>query len=231
MECDWVPMDVSRLVSFLKRLCTYKGIRVRDHRETGRNGHQTRLWCSQDADHKKAAKPSTKEAAKHRDTLGMKRYHCQSRLTIRYHTEPKRTYTEIILHHHVCHVHYLDVSMPPEAKSMIEGQAEWATPSSLAAHVRQAYPQVSRDQIYRAWRELSEVHWRRDSDQIKSTTMLLKEFSDEVDIFELKNLPENVEAVAWGMKKIAGLLKDKIVEIGMDATCKFLFRVQSDFKG
>ncbi|KAF5324215.1 hypothetical protein D9619_011369 [Psilocybe cf. subviscida] len=48
--------------------------------------------------------------------------------------------------------------------------------------------------------------------------MLLKEFSDEVDIFELKNLPEKVEAVAWGMKKIAGPLGDGIMEIGMDAT-------------
>ncbi|KAF5311025.1 hypothetical protein D9619_008106 [Psilocybe cf. subviscida] len=211
---DITPRD--RVAMIAKEIWSVTG--VQDHRRTGQNGHQTRLWCSQDAGHKKAAKPSTKEAAKHRDTLGMKRYNCQSHLTIRYHDEPKRTYAEIILHHHIRHVRYLDVSMPPEAKSMIEEQAERATPSSLAVHIRQAYPHVSRDQIYRAWRELSEVHWKRDSCQIKSTTMLLKEFADDVDIFELRNLPAKVEAVAWGMKKIAGLLGDGIVEIGMDAT-------------
>jgi hypothetical protein len=41
-----------------------------------------------------------------------------------------------------------------------------------------------------------------------------------MDIFEIENLLEEVEMLAWGMKKIAKPLKGNIVEVGMDATCK-----------
>ena len=49
--------------------------------------------------------------------------------------------------------------------------------------------------------------------------MLLKELGDKVDIFEPHHIPEGVEILAWGMKKIAKPLTGKIVEVGMDATC------------
>jgi len=54
---------------------------------------------------------------------------------------------------------------------------------------------------------------------------LLKEFGDEADIFEPKHVPEGVEILAWGMKKIAGPLKGKIIEVGMDATCMCNFNI------
>jgi hypothetical protein len=150
----------------------------------------------------------------------MKRYPCQSHLSVTY-GEKKggNAYINIRLHHHFKHVHYVDVAMPPEAMQMVNEQAEWVMPSDLATKVRLAYPQVSTAQVYNAWKAVSETYWQRDHLQIPSTRKLLVEFSDDVDIFEPKNIPEGAEMLAWGMKKIAERLKGKVVEIGMDATC------------
>ncbi len=126
----------------------------------------------------------------------------------------------INLHHHFKHVHYVDVSMPPEAMQMIEEQVAWLTPSAMASKVRAAYPQVSAAQIYNAWREHSQTHWRQATLQLPSARKLLIEFGDEIDIFEPTDIPEGVEILAWGMKKIAEPLKGKVLEIGMDATCE-----------
>lgn len=104
---------------------------------------------------------------------------------------------------------------------MIEEQVAWLTPSAMASKVRAAYPEVSAAQVYNAWREHSQMHWRRDDLQLSSAKKLLTEFRDEVDVFEAVDVPEGVEMLAWGMKKIAGPLTGKVFEIGMDATYKF----------
>jgi hypothetical protein len=150
----------------------------------------------------------------------MKRYPCQSHLLVTYGEKNMgNAYIIISLHHHFKHVHYVDVAMPLEAMQMVNEQAEWVMPSDLATIVRLAYPQVSTAQVYNAWKAVSETHWRRDNLQIPSTRKLLVEFSDDVDIFKPENVPDGAEMLAWGMKKIAGPLKGKVVEIGMDATC------------
>jgi hypothetical protein len=48
----------------------------------------------------------------------------------------------------------------------------------------------------------------------------LAEYGNDIDIFAAVDVPEGVEILAWGMKHIAEPLRGKIVEIGMDATCK-----------
>ena len=110
--------------------------------------------------------------------------------------------------------------MPPEAMQMVEEHIEWLTPSAMVSKVQSAYPQVLSAQVHTAWRELSKVHWHRNNLQLPSAKKLLVEYGDEVDIFKIENLPEGVEMLAWGMKKIVELLKGKIVEVRMDATCK-----------
>ena len=109
--------------------------------------------------------------------------------------------------------------MPPEAMQMIQEQVEWLTPSAMATKVRSAYPNLTVAQIYNAWRALSQTFWRRAENQLESAKLLLTEYGNEVDIFEL-SVPDGVEILAWGMKKIAEPLRGKVVEVGMDATCK-----------
>jgi hypothetical protein len=50
---------------------------------------------------------------------------------------------------------------------------------------------------------------------------LLKEYSEDVDIFDIP-VADGVEQLCWGMKKIIGPLKGKVVEIGIDATCGYI---------
>jgi hypothetical protein len=155
-------------------------------------------------------------------SIAMKRYPCKSRLSIKYRERnAKNAYIVIILHHNFRHANYIDVAMPEGATQMIQNQAEWGIPSTLVTQIRKSYPQVSSAQIYNTWRALSETYWRRDEHQIPSAIKLLKEFSNEVDLFEPKDIPEGVEILAWGMKKIAEPLRGKIFQVAMDATCMY----------
>jgi hypothetical protein len=129
------------------------------------------------------------------------------------------------LQHRIKHVHYVDVSMPPEAMLMIEEQVAWLTPSAMASKVRAAYPEVSVAQVYNVWREHSQTYRRRDDLQLPSAKKFPAEFGYEVDAFEPVSVPEGVEMLAWGMKKIAGPLTGKVFEIGMDAICAYASQV------
>jgi hypothetical protein len=75
--------------------------------------------------HKKMPKPSQKPDAKHRDHVGMKRYPCRSNLVICYYAINSGYEMRVMLQHHVKHVLYVDVLMPPEARQIIEEHAEW----------------------------------------------------------------------------------------------------------
>ncbi|KAJ6603013.1 hypothetical protein B0H10DRAFT_2230039 [Mycena sp. CBHHK59/15] len=62
------------------------------------------------------------------------------------------------------------------------------------------------------------VEWLTPIAMLPSAAKLLEEHGDNVDIFKPEDIPEGVEMLCWGMKKVAGLLKGKIIEIGVDAT-------------
>ncbi|KAF9033847.1 hypothetical protein BJ165DRAFT_1356948, partial [Panaeolus papilionaceus] len=171
---------------------------VHDHPKLA-TGSKGRYWCSQDEDRKKKEKQSTKEGAKRRDNNG------KTRVTVR-------------LEHHVKHVDYVDVSMPLGAIEMIQEHAEWLTPVAMVAKVQASFPGAMAQQIHTHWLKLSEPHWRRDNQQLLSAKMLLQEYQSDVDVFEMESLPDGVEMLAWGMKKIMEPLKGKVVEIGLDAT-------------
>jgi len=151
----------------------------------------------------------------------MKRYPCQSAMSVKYKANKTGGHDIFVqLQHHVNHVLYSDVRMPPEALQMIQEHAEWLTPSAMATKIQSTHSQVTRCQIHTAWREQSETYWRRDDEQLPSAKKLLAEYGDDVDIFEPVGIPDGVEVLAWGMKRIAKPLRGKVVEIGMDATCE-----------
>ena len=66
---------------------------------------------------------------------------------------------------------------------------------------------------------MSETLWKQDIQQIPSVKALLGELGDDSAILDLPAI-EGVEQIAWVMKKIALPLQGKLVEIGIDATCK-----------
>jgi len=219
MAIDWIPIYVRFFrKSFGGNIFT-RFTSVKDNK-TLKSGHRMRFWCSQDAAHKKNAKPSQNPNAKHRDNVGMKRYPCESRLLITCRQNKTGLHVVINLKHHVKHVLYVDVGMPPESLQMIEEQAEWSTPAEMAAKIQSIYPQITTKQIHKAWRELSRAHWHRDDAQLQSAQKLLEEYSDDVDIFMPVDLPDGVEMLAWGMKRIAEPLRGRVIEIAVDATCE-----------
>ncbi|KAJ7479127.1 hypothetical protein FB451DRAFT_1450936 [Mycena latifolia] len=172
--------------------------RVRDN-QSMKTGYKTRLWCCQDADRKQKARPSAKEEARRRDTDG-------------------RRVIVVRLEHKTAHVHYYDVNMPADATAMLRANIEWTTPVAMVGKVQASFPSVTAAQVHSAWTTMSEILWKRDKIQLTSAEILLREYSTEVDVFDVPH-EEGVEQLCWGMKKIAGPLRGRIVEIGADATC------------
>jgi hypothetical protein len=132
--------------------------------------------------------------------------------------------TELVsvrIHHHAKHLPYYDVAMPPGASEMIREHIEWLTPVAMVTKIQESFPSVTAQQIHNAWANMSEIYWRRDDNQMKSALALLDEYPDDIDKFEPMNVPDGVEIACWGMKKIAASLEGKVVEIGLDATCKY----------
>ena len=68
---------------------------------------------------------------------------------------------------------------------------------------------------------MSETLWKREKDQLSSAKILLNEYRDDVDVFEV-DVQDGVQQLCWGMKKILAELKGKVIEIAVDATCKSL---------
>ena len=196
-------------------------VSVKDHPPI-KTGYKARLWCSQDAARKKKSKGSTNPEIVNRDHHGMHRFECGSSLNITCQKVDKEASKRIVvinLWHNINHTPYYDVAMPPEALKIIQNSIEWSTPVSLVAKIQSMYPNVSSKQIHSAWSAMSETIWKKDEQQLPSAEKLLTEFPDEVDVFDLPKV-DSVEQLAWGMKKIATPLKGKVVEIGIDATCR-----------
>lgn len=69
---------------------------------------------------------------------------------------------------------------------------------------------------------MSEVLWKRDPLQLPSAKILLKKFGGDIYIFEV-NKVEGAKQLCWGIKMIGSHLKGKVIEIGIDAPCAYIF--------
>ena len=67
---------------------------------------------------------------------------------------------------------------------------------------------------------MSETLWKREREQLPSVKILLGELRDDVQVLDVPRM-EGVEQIAWVMKKVMLPLEGKIVEVGIDATCKW----------
>ena len=197
--------------------------RLKDHYSL-ETGHKTRYWCCQDENRRKQPRPSQREGVIHRDTLGMHRYDCRSKLVISYRTdlgsEEKTCRVTIWLEHHTKHTPYYDVSLPPEAAALIRENLEWFSPNEIAKRVLPSYPAITAKQVHSAWTTMSETLWKREREQLPSVKILLGELQDDVKVLDVPEV-EGVEQIAWVMKRVLLPLEGKIVKIGIDATCKW----------
>ena len=131
------------------------------------------------------------------------------------------------LRHHDDHVLYFDVEMPSGALDIICEHLKWSTPASLVLQIQATYPNVTAKQVHAAWTEMSKTLWKRDQYQLPSAEILLNEYSNDVDVFNIP-VANGVEQLCWGMKKVVSRLKGKVVEINIDATCEYTCFVDID---
>ena len=66
---------------------------------------------------------------------------------------------------------------------------------------------------------MSETLWKRGRDQSASVKALLEELQDDAATLDLPEI-EGVEQIVWVMKKVVHTRHGRIVEVGIDATCK-----------
>ena|SRR5882762_6297099 len=223
MDGDWLSVYVSSTMPPLEvSISCAPKFRVKDHPKI-KAGYKSRLWCSQDAARRKKPKVSELPDVKNRDTVGMHRYDCNSSLVV---TCRECASTDRIisvnLQHHDDHIPYFDVEMPSGASDIIRENLEWSTPAALVTKIQDSYPHVTGKQVHAAWTEMSETLWKRAQHQLPLAEILLKEYSDDVDVFEIPTAG-GVEQLCWGMKRVSSRLKGMVVEIGIDATCAYSY--------
>jgi hypothetical protein len=128
------------------------------------------------------------------------------------------TEVRVTLVHNCRHEHYVDVSMPGDARQFIIDNID-LTPGDLYSRVASNWPTIERYQVYHTWSRNAEGLWKRDDDPIISAKSLLQGWKDDVDLFDLA-LENDVIGMAWGIKNVAQRVQGMIVEIALDATCE-----------
>jgi hypothetical protein len=198
--------------------------RVHECENMRASGLAIKFYCSQDK-HRKQKVHKSEDLEKHRDTMGMDRFPCMSwlQIDITHHTSTGAHEVTVRFHHEVQHKAYTSVDLPAAAYDLIRQQIVIAKPSDLLSvvHELDGCQHVSGAQVHRAWRELSEVLWRRDSDAVTSAVKLLEEYAKDGRACRLDiTLPDGVTAVAWALPKIADRVAKMVKELAIDATCE-----------
>ncbi|KAJ6563838.1 hypothetical protein B0H19DRAFT_1374489 [Mycena capillaripes] len=149
----------------------------------------------------------------------MHRFNCDSNLWVKCLAGdiPGEKQITVSVRHRDSHVQYYDVSLPSGAVGMIQEGLEWSTPVAMVGKIQAVYPTVTAGQIHSAWTEMSKILWKRAELQLPSAKILLKEFTDDVDVLDV-HPADGVEQLCFAMKRILEPLRGKVVEIGLDAT-------------
>jgi hypothetical protein len=166
----------------------------------------------------------TDNEAKQRDTFGMDRFPCKSRLHIAISRRAGMQEISIRLRHDYAHEPYVNVAMPPAALQLITEHLGIAKPADLlpAVHRLSGCQHVTSAQVHRAWSELSQVLWRRDTDSTQSALQLLEEYAADGRAVRLDiTLPDGVTALAWALPEIADRVAKAVKEVAIDATCAY----------
>jgi hypothetical protein len=119
------------------------------------------------------------------------------------------------------HDPYYDIRIPPEALEIIKQKLD-STPPVIAQYLRlqqKEWQNIKTYQVRHVWKGHNRGQWWRNGDQLESANILLSEYAESIDKFELEAI-EGVIALGFGLKQVAGRLTG-IVEVGLDATCKF----------
>ncbi|CAK5267884.1 unnamed protein product [Mycena citricolor] len=149
------------------------------------------------------------DESKQRARVKMTRYHCNGWLNVTI-NERKMDEAVIRVSHHIPHPLYNDISIPTEAKKIIETSHN-STPTKIYEALIKQFPaiKITEKQVYRHWSDINKANWRKKDDQVASAAALLAEYDGlAVDVIEIK--PED------GLSTIAFSFRDIINDFGVD---------------
>jgi MULE transposase domain len=170
--------------------------------------------CSQDQAHAKCDQ-FKREVEKRRDGRRMTRFSCKSKLNMRPDFQNRTLSISI---HHEWHSPYEDVELSPEVREFIHLGVSTKTPSEIYREIRgiPGASTVTRHQVYYLWQKANAEIWQRDSDPLKSATMLLSEngYQDHHTLLTAGNL----RALGFYAPETIQRLDNPAVQLLMDST-------------
>lgn len=168
--------------------------------------------CSQDLRYalKSVARPSGP------DREQMKRFSCNSLLTITVTFETRLIHLRLSHNHHAP---YENHKLSPEVLDFVNENIQHCTPAKLYQNLQHAKPSgwetALRHQIHYRWQQHHSSLWRRDDDPFQSANLLLTEVED---ISHAVYSHGNVQALAIFINKAMQTLASSTKELAMDAT-------------
>ncbi|KIY68664.1 hypothetical protein CYLTODRAFT_252877 [Cylindrobasidium torrendii FP15055 ss-10] len=149
----------------------------------------------------------------------MDRHDCGGWLRISIHDERVNEARIRLSHRH--HKPYVSISMTPEQLKTVYDMRN-QSPSKIWDYILQHDPntELTEKQVQAEWTRINQDHWRLDTDQVKSATMLLERLEGaDVEVFPITPR-ENASAIAFGFKEVLTGLGETVEEVLMDSTWK-----------
>ncbi|KAG6818800.1 hypothetical protein H0H93_001521 [Arthromyces matolae] len=119
--------------------------------------------CAQTDTRQHVSRKSDKDGVKHRDKIMMDGFQCSGWLHITVIDEEEIAFVR--LKHLDKHVHYCCIDVPEEVREYLWDEILKKHPS----------PKFSRKSVYQLWLDRSSQQWKRDSDEVTSANILIRE--------------------------------------------------------
>jgi hypothetical protein len=169
--------------------------------------------CSQNSS---LAKKSRKieDLSKQRDRSSAERFDCNGMLKIAININLKTANIELC--HDLIHDRPEKINVTQEIRNFIKDRLQ-QTPGEIFNQLEIKNPNLTQKQCHFWWTELIRKEFQRDSDQLKSSLLLLNENNKEVI---MQDIIGNVKYLAFITPFFNKIIHNQ--EILIDATCKYL---------
>lgn len=147
----------------------------------------------------------------------MKRFSCQSKLTLKIDLLNRRLNISL---QHSYHIPYVDIRLSQEALEYVNSHSNGHTPAEIFRDLQSSRipgaDVIAQHQIYYQWQRANSSTWRRDADQFISATKLLGEY--ESMLRHVVYFSGNLRGVAMYFNGAMSALVSKTKELVIDAT-------------
>jgi len=155
----------------------------------------------------------TEDLSKQRDKQSIERFDCNGILKIKIDINLKIAIVQ--LYHDLIHDRPEKIHVSEEIKIFIRDRL-CQTPAEIFSQLEVDNPNLTQKQCHFWWTELIKKEFQRDSDQLKSSILLLEESNKEII---MQNIDGGVKYFAFITPFFNKLIYNQ--EIFIDATCKY----------